>query len=199
MSTDREDDTHRDDQSTIDKLGSDEDRSARQLYDIFRNVRRRYVLYYAKQVRGPISVNELVEKIASWEDPLDSEGCSRERRRSIYNSLQQTHLPKLEDVGLIEYNRNKKRVTLTAHAERVEFYPASNTAVWGTRYRLLCIFATVVVCIDILSLLPFMSFQNPVWFRGFYLLFILLTVKRSYGHYRKKSRFRKNGPDIIID
>ena len=199
MSTDREDDTQWDDQATTGGMGVDENRSAKQLYEVFRNIRRRYVLYYAKQVSGPVSVDELVGKIASWEDPLNSEGYSRDHRRSIYNSLQQTHLPKLEDVGLIEYNSNKKTVALTAQAERVEFYPASNTAVWGRRYRLLCVFATIAVSIDILALSPFISVQNPIWFRGFYLFFIIVTIKRSYGHYRKKLQFRKDGPDIVIE
>ena len=181
------------------RSGQGREWSAGQLYDLFRNIRRRYVLYYAKQVDRPVSVDELVKKLSCWEEPIDAAGHAAEHHRSIYNSLRQTHLPKLEEAGLVEYDRDEQSVWLTEQATRVECYPTATTSVWGRKYRLSCLVVAVVAVVDLVATLPVVGLPSPVWSKGIYLAFILVTIGRIYRRYRRTRRFRRNGPDIVID
>lgn len=71
------------------------------LFDLLSNERRRYALYYLHEQSGPVSVDELVETVAKWEDnpPMDLP----ERYDRIEISLDHNHLPKTAEVEFVEY------------------------------------------------------------------------------------------------
>lgn len=62
-------------------------------------------------------------------------------RESVYNSLHQTHLPKLDREGVVIYDKDRKTVTLEDRAREVDLYmevvgPYGVT--WSGFYRTLC-------------------------------------------------------------
>jgi hypothetical protein len=65
-------------------------------------------------------VRDLAEEVAireTGEDPPP-----KNKRQSVYVSLHQTHLPKLDDLGILEYDDDSKTVTLADRVEEVEVY-----------------------------------------------------------------------------
>lgn len=97
-----------------------------QTREAVRNVRRRYVLYYLHQESGAATVDELVERIAVWENGAATDDVSGRKLESVYSSLYQTHLPKLEGIGLVRYDATDKMVSLTEVGERVSLQCAAN-------------------------------------------------------------------------
>ncbi|KTG30384.1 hypothetical protein AUR66_08120 [Haloferax profundi] len=99
------------------------------------NHRRRYTIHYCKQVEGPIPLSDLAEQVAAWEkDKTISELRSAERK-TVYTSLQQTHLPRLERAGIITYEDGE--VELTDQTERLDIYldiVPENSIPWGVYY-----------------------------------------------------------------
>jgi hypothetical protein len=173
--------------------------SATHLYDLMRNVRRRYVLYYAEQSGGRVSIEELVETIAAWESPSGTDAVSLDRRKSVYTALHQTHLPKLEQSGLIHYDRTDRAVAVRDRATRVELYPSPRTLAWDRYFGLLSAVSALVVGLSALGVLPLGSLAGVPWTESVLCAFILVTIGYNYDRRRWRRRLRDDGPDIVID
>jgi len=117
-----------------------------ELYTLLSNHRRRYVIHFCKQAEGPITLSDLAEKVAAREhDKSVAEITSAERKR-VYTSLQQTHLNRLADAGMISYDGDK--VELTEEAAQLDVYldvVPEGSIPWGVYYLGLSLLSTVVL------------------------------------------------------
>lgn len=91
-------------------------------FNILSNSRRRYILYYLYTRGEPATIDELAGQIAAWENEIPIESLDDTARRRVYVSLYQTHLPKLDDFGIADYDRDDGTVTLTERAEEIVRY-----------------------------------------------------------------------------
>jgi hypothetical protein len=88
-----------------------------EVYDILRNERRRHVLRYLVDDSETSTIADIADHIAeieSGESPPPSD-----TRQSVYVSLHQTHLPKLDGLGVVDYDRDDRTVTLLEGADEV--------------------------------------------------------------------------------
>ncbi|MFC7026862.1 hypothetical protein ACFQH8_03795 [Halomicroarcula sp. GCM10025710] len=69
-----------------------------------------------------VEVGDLAGQIAGWENEKPPDLLSYKERKRVQNALHQFHLPKLDDHGLIEYDSQRKTVTLTDAAADQDFY-----------------------------------------------------------------------------
>lgn len=92
------------------------------VFKILSNTRRRMVLYYLRRYGGSVSVAELVGEIAALQNEVTVEDLTQQQRKRVYVSLYQTHLPKLEEAGLIEYDDDDGEVRLTDQASDIDSY-----------------------------------------------------------------------------
>lgn len=86
------------------------------------NARRRYVLHYLKRHSGPVTIRELAEQIAAWENGTSMAEVTYKQRKRVYTSLHQTHLPKLADADFIQSERSWEEITLSERASELEVY-----------------------------------------------------------------------------
>lgn len=100
----------------------DEKLSRDRMFDILSSPRRRYVLYYLREESGPIKLTDLAEKLAAWQDDTAPENVSPQARKRMYVSLYQTHIPKLEEVGLITYDPDSGEIALVEGQSSVDRY-----------------------------------------------------------------------------
>ena len=78
-----------------------------QVFDLLSERRRRYVLYYLRDVEdGVASVEEVTEYVLRLENDLDISGVAR----SIDTALHHVHLPKLADSGVLEYDTRSETI-----------------------------------------------------------------------------------------
>ncbi len=89
------------------------------IFSVLQNERRRMMLEILHK-DGPKSLRDISEAIARVES--NSNEPVSNVRKSIYVSMLQTHLPKMENMGIIAYNRDSDRLELTPAAEGVTFY-----------------------------------------------------------------------------
>ena len=78
------------------------------IFDILGNERRRACLHCLAEHETAVSVSTLGQQVADV--VADAETDSAELYDSVYISLYQTHLPRLDAVGLVEYEQEQKRV-----------------------------------------------------------------------------------------
>ncbi|WP_224335160.1 DUF7344 domain-containing protein [Haloprofundus halobius] len=89
------------------------------VHDVLRNDRRRLTLERLAET-GEETVRALSEHIGAIES--GESPPPRKVRQSVYISLHQTHLPKLDDLGIVDYDDNSKNVSLEGNADRVLAY-----------------------------------------------------------------------------
>ena len=91
-----------------------------EIHDVLRNDRRRLVLEQLADTEETRSVSDLAEYIATVESGEDPP--PRNIRQSVYVSLHQTHLPKLNELGIADYDADAKTVRRAENADDVAVY-----------------------------------------------------------------------------
>ena len=129
------------------------------VFDVLSNERRRYVLHYLKQHDGRrVELRELVDQVAAWEQDTTIEALESDKRKNVYSSLRQFHLPMLDETDIIDYDHMRGEVVLTDQAREVQMYleyvPA-NDIPWSQYYLGLSAVAIALVAFSWLGIFPF--------------------------------------------
>jgi len=113
-----------------------------EIHDVLRNERRRRTIEHLRNGDGTVTLRELSEAIAAAE--TGETPPPRNIRESVYNSLHQTHLPKLDSLGVVRYDSDRKRIAIDGRAREVDVYMEVVTKygiTWGEYYRSLGVLA----------------------------------------------------------
>ena len=81
-----------------------------QVFEILKNQRRRYVLQYLRMVDEQVTLSDLSEQIAAWENDKDVRQITSSERKRVYVGLYQCHLPKMDGMDVVDFN--KPRATI---------------------------------------------------------------------------------------
>lgn len=106
-------------------------------FELLSNPRRRYVLYCLQNADEEASLGELAERIAAWENEVDVDEVSYRERKRVYTSLQQVHLPRLDDDDVVDFDDQSGVVTAeTAFEELTEYLERGQAGdvSWGLVY-----------------------------------------------------------------
>ena len=106
-----------------------------EVFDLLSNRRRRYALRACKRQSEPVELGDLAEQVAAWEEGKCVSEVSYDERRRVYTSLQQTHLPRLERMGVVELDRTE--IELTDRAADLDVYmdvTAGTRGPWAEYY-----------------------------------------------------------------
>lgn len=79
------------------------------VYEAVSNSRRRYVCY-ALLGSGEWSLDDLATRVAAWEAGVPDEEVTDERRRRLYVALYHSHVPKLAERGIVEFDAGRETV-----------------------------------------------------------------------------------------
>ena len=96
--------------------------SKNEVFELLSNERRRYAIHHFKQSDGAVELGALSEQVAAWENSGEVSGVSSDERKSVYTSLQQFHLPKMEREGVVEFDDRQGTVELSPRAEDLDVY-----------------------------------------------------------------------------
>lgn len=91
-------------------------------FEILSNRRRRFALHHLQHNGERAELGELSEHVAAWENDSRVQEISATERKRVYTSLQQFHLPKMDDKGVIEFDDREGVVELTPAAEQMDVY-----------------------------------------------------------------------------
>lgn len=97
-----------------------------EVFHILQNERRRRILAYLREHDDGdgVDMREIVEWVAAEEHDTTVNALRSKERQRVYIALYQSHLPKLDDYGLVTYDQRRGWVTLTTAAESVFPYLA---------------------------------------------------------------------------
>jgi len=93
-----------------------------QLFEVLQNQRRRYVLNYLREHEEATTLSDLSEQIAAWENDKEVRRISSSERKRVYVALYQCHLPKMDDMGVVEFEKARGTIEPGEHIERCYEY-----------------------------------------------------------------------------
>jgi hypothetical protein len=176
-----------------------------EIHQILSNPRRRAVIEQLGTTPGAIRVRDLSESIAAAETAQHP--APTRVRESVYTSLHQTHLPKLQELGIVYYDRERSEIVPLEGVRAVDPYMEVVTdwgVTWGEYYRALGVLGLTVV-IAALAPIPVVSLVDPLlWASGFLALFALGSAYQlwcdRYALVRAaRGLYRASRPPLVTD
>lgn len=165
-----------------------------EIHDLLSNHRRRYVLHYCKQNDPPVTLSELAEQVAAWEQGKSIAELTSAERKRVYTSLQQTHLDRLAEAGMVQYDGDE--IELTEEAEELEVYldvVPKGSIPWGVYYLGLSILAFVVFFGVWMGWVPTETISEAVWGLLVLAVFLISSIVHVYEN-RRQRLDRLEGP-----
>lgn len=157
-------------------------------FDILSNRRRRYALHYLSNNPEGVTLQTLAKQIAAWENDTSVESLTKKQQKRVYVSLYQTHIPKLEEVGIVDHDQDTGVITLTSRAGDVTSYLRSDRSTrdeWYRYYIGLVALSTVVFALTVFDVSVFAAVSPTVVGVVILLGFALLTGVYVLTRYRE--------------
>jgi DNA-binding transcriptional ArsR family regulator len=133
-----------------------------EVFHILGNDRRRAIVQLLADEGGQIDISDVANEIAAAES--DTTPVPNNLYKSVYVSLQQTHLPQLEEESVIEYDSDAKTIQPGRHFDDVLGYVDGHGDDHSAVLRLhlgLCVLALAVIALAGLGV-PVVSSVDPV-------------------------------------
>lgn len=92
-----------------------------EVYDLLSNPRRRFIISYLRE-HDQTRLQDLASTLAAWENETSVDQLTNQQRKRVYVSLYQTHIPKLEDAGVITYDQDSGRVAIRDRIDQLDRY-----------------------------------------------------------------------------
>ncbi|TYL40348.1 hypothetical protein CV102_01870 [Natronococcus pandeyae] len=96
--------------------------SSDEIFHILQTNRRRDTIRYLLEEDGPVKMRDVAEYVAARENETTVAKLSSTERQRVYIPLYQSHLPKLDEEGVIEYNQPRGIVRPTEQLDTFEPY-----------------------------------------------------------------------------
>jgi hypothetical protein len=147
------------------------------IHAILGNRRRRHALDHLRETPDTVPISDLADAIAERE--AGESPPPEDLRQSVYNSLHQTHLPRLDAEGVIEYDRETIEIRLTESAREVEVYMEVFTRygiTWVEYYRLLGTVSLLVLLLATMDVAPFALVDTVLWVSVFLAIIAVSTA-----------------------
>lgn len=93
--------------------------SQTEIFDLLRNKRRRSVVRYLLEHDQSSSLSDVAEHIAADENDITVQELSSAQRKRVYIGLYQCHLPKMDSLGVIAYDKDRGTIELQDSATQL--------------------------------------------------------------------------------
>lgn len=92
------------------------------VFDLLSNPRRRFVISFLRQEEDPVNLIDLAREVAAWENDTTVDRLTEQQEKRVYVSIYQTHVPKLHEAGVIDYDRESGMVSITDSVTELDRY-----------------------------------------------------------------------------
>jgi hypothetical protein len=158
-----------------------------QAFHLLQNERRRNVLRYLQDKEGTVRMRDIAEQVAAWEHDTTLQALTSKERQRVYIPLYQSHLPKLDKEGIIEYNQSRGIVERTPLADHLDRYldpidadedPDESARTWNSYYLGAVGIGTSLFAGTALNIEPFAALSGVALSAVILILFTALTVTK---------------------
>ena len=167
----------------VEESGGDGTLSKDLVFTMLSNGRRRHVIHYLKQRGERVTLRELSRQVAAWENGVETDDLDYKQRKRVYTSLHQTHLPKLNDAGIVDYDRDRGTVALDEAARELEVYMEivpEKELPWSVYYLGLSGIAASLVFASGIGAWPFVLLPDVAWGIAITAMFTVSSIAHTY-------------------
>lgn len=139
------------------------------VFDLLSNSRRRHVLTYLLNHGRKATIQKLARSIAARENGIPVEEVTKEQQKRTYVSLYQTHVPYLEDAGLVTRDEETGTIVLEDSVEDIESYLPENRIQerpWHWYYFVIVVFSAALFALVVLDVSVFDALTPSVVVAG---------------------------------
>lgn len=154
-----------------------------ELFEVLSNRRRRYTVHALEETNGAAEIGDVAEQVAAWEYDVDIDEVSYEERKRVYTALQQSHLPMMDDAGIVKFNKDRGLVEPTESLNDIEVYMEvvqGNEIPWSVYYLGLSGVAATLTAAVWLDAWPFAIFPDVAWMTALTAMFAVSAVAHTY-------------------
>lgn len=150
------------------------------MFDLLGNSRRRRVLRHLLDERT-ITLTNLSARIAAWENDTTVADLSSRQRKQVYSSLYQTHIPRLSEHGLVEYDSENRVVRLTADPDQLRRFlqldpPEQSSHQWSRYFLWTAVVGSAVIAGNWLGTTPAAEVTTESLYGLLTVTFMMLSV-----------------------
>lgn len=151
-----------------------------QVFEILKNSRRRQTLHYLFENGGTASLSDLAEHIAAIENDIEVRAITSSQRKRVYVGLYQCHLPKMDGMDIIDFEKNRGTVEIGPNAERLKPYiEQSEELAWDRLYAGVTVGATALFGLSMLGV-PSAALTPTAVLVAFLAVMLACTAVHSY-------------------
>lgn len=99
-----------------------EDLDRDDIFHLLQCRRRRLAIAYILENEGRLEMRTIAEQIAAMENETTVRNLKSQQRQRVYIALYQSHLPKLDKLGIIDYNQSRGWVEATPMVTQFDRY-----------------------------------------------------------------------------
>lgn len=172
------------------------------VFEMLSNARRRHVVHYLLQHDETVTLRALSRQIAAWENNVAPEDVTSKQRKRVYTALHQSHLPKLDECGVIDFNDDRSLITPTERVSDLQVYlevVPDNEIPWSVYYTGLGLFSASLLAAKTIGLFPFSELSGLAWA----VLIVLLYTASALGHLYHTRQMKLGGegppPEFRVD
>ena len=155
-----------------------------ELFDVLANQRRRFAVHLLKQEQPEsLAIGDMAEQIAAWENGIDTTEITGTERKRVYTALQQSHLPKMDDTGVVEFNKSRGVVEPTEALRNVDVYlnvVEGGEIPWSTYYLGLSGVAAALVVAMAVDAWPITLLSDLAWTVVIVVAFAVSALTHKY-------------------
>ena len=187
------------DTDSVAEEGSTETPSEDDLFDVLSNRRRRYAVHALKREHGEADIGDVAEQVAAWEYGVDVEQVSYDERKRVYTALQQSHLPKMDEAGVVEFDKNRGTVEPTSALGDVEVYMdvvRGHEIPWSVYYLGLSAVGASLMAAVWLGAWPFTVLPDVAWGVAVVAMFAVSALAHTYYARSQRIGQTENPPEL---
>ena len=170
-----------------------------EVFDVLANRRRRFALHALGRERGTLTLGELAEQIAAWENGTDVSAVSSSGRKRVYTALQQSHLPRMDEAGMIEFDKRAGTVGVTDATEDIDVYldvVRGREIPWSAYYVGLSGLSAAILLALWVGAPPLSWFPSTVWLTFVVLIFAVSSVAHFWVTRRQRLGAAGRPPEV---
>ena len=155
-----------------------------ELFDVLANQRRRFALHLLKKEGDEtVEIGDMAEQIAAWENGIDTAEITGNERKRVYTALQQSHLPKMDDAGVVDFDKDRGTIEPTPALTDVDLYMdvvEGKEIPWSTYYLGLSGVAVALTGAVWLGAWPFVLLPDMAWTLAIVVAFAFSAITHKY-------------------
>lgn len=102
--------------------GDDRTLTKTDVFDVLKNERRRAVIQYLHDHGGSADLSDVAEHIAARENDTPVRQLTSQERKRVRIALYQCHLPRMDALGVVDFDKDRGTIELLDPASQVLFH-----------------------------------------------------------------------------